>query len=636
MSGDPYFDDVVLLLGFEGGAPVDESPLANTVSLTGGASQSSAQAKYGTQSLLLTDGDDVCTIADHASFPSGVTPFTIELFVRFTASGMSLPLIGQWDWDSSAGSGWRMYAANFGGTQEIGLEIDSDGDASSELFISGATSITTGTWYHFCAEFDGTNYRLYADGVMVHKEVDSVSIFNSGLPIAIGNEASTGTYDAGYGAYFDEVRVTVGTARYASDGGFAVPTEAYPRTGEDPLDHVWTEGVTIEDLVGDGGAMFGATATDTMAVAPLAEGVRQAVQVLTDIVRLIAHTRENKGHIVSLADTVTTAEMLVGLVGVSIRDRIYVDPDLLVNVIQGLSLSDSTAFVDAVRSASPATLTDTITAADAPHVAIALQVIESLGIAEAASPSMIYGWSVADVMALGDTLANFFGGEITETISIAFDLGGLASHSGSLTDTVALAETVAPVLILRVTTADTIELTHEEAVGMIYAPTLSDGIEIAAAYISPGDGVTTWVMNSRTGAVTEYSNYAFNSFARIGHKYIGASDSGLYELVGDDDDGTDIVAQLKSGFAQWAGTRHTLMKGIYLGVRGEGDFVLKIITGEGNITHYGVSTRNGRSTKVNIGKGLRSRYFAFELISDGQDFDFDTIEFIPLVAQRRV
>jgi hypothetical protein len=43
-----------------------------------------------------------------------------------------------------------------------------------------------------------------------------------------------------------------------------------------------------------------------------------------------------------------------------------------------------------------------------------------------------------------------------------------------------------------------------------------------------------------------------------------------------------------------------------------------------------------RSTKFHMGKGQRSRYFAFELISAGQDFDLDTLEFVPLVVQRRV
>jgi hypothetical protein len=40
---------------------------------------------------------------------------------------------------------------------------------------------------------------------------------------ALGNNAMDG--------HLDELRVTKGVARYASDGGFAVPTAAYPRGG---------------------------------------------------------------------------------------------------------------------------------------------------------------------------------------------------------------------------------------------------------------------------------------------------------------------------------------------------------------------------------------------------------------------
>jgi transketolase len=64
------------------------------------------------------------------------------------------------------------------------------------------------------------------------------------------------------------------------------------------------------------------------------------------------------------------------------------------------------------------------------------------------------------------------------------------------------------------------------------------------------------------------------------------------------------------------------------------------------ITHKGpVYVRTGRSkalivynenTKFEIGKGIRARYFSFELTSTGQEFDLDSIEFLPIVNQRRV
>ena len=59
-------------------------------------------------------------------------------------------------------------------------------------------------------------------------------------------------------------------------------------------------------------------------------------------------------------------------------------------------------------------------------------------------------------------------------------------------------------------------------------------------------------------------------------------------------------------------------------------------TGDGKTYTYAVVGKDMQTTKVHMGKGLRARYFAFELISTGQDFDLDDIEFMPLVAQRRV
>jgi hypothetical protein len=215
-------------------------------------------------------------------------------------------------------------------------------------------------------------------------------------------------------------------------------------------------------------------------------------------------------------------------------------------------------------------------------------------------------------------------------------VGGSALMPGALTESLGLTETLSPRMILRVSAEDELILDEDQLLNLIYNGTVAEGIEITAAYLSPGGGFTTWAMNTRTAAVTEYDNYQFNSFAAMGNRYLGANENGLYELNGEDDDGEDIIAHLKSGFAQWAGARFTLFKSIYLGVRGEGDFVLRLITGDGNSYDYAVTTRNMRSTKVHLGKGLRARYFAFELISEGQDFDLESVEFVPLIADRRV
>jgi hypothetical protein len=171
---------------------------------------------------------------------------------------------------------------------------------------------------------------------------------------------------------------------------------------------------------------------------------------------------------------------------------------------------------------------------------------------------------------------------------------------------------------------------------MIFNAEIDETIEIAGAYLAPNGSVTTWVMNTRTGGVTEYENYAFNSFARVGNKYLGAADDGLYELLGTRTMGPTSLPPFGQGFAQWSGTHLGSFKAAYLAVAGAGDYILRVLTRDGKTYNYRVTAADGRAVKVNMGKGLRSRYFAFELVSTGQDFDLDTLEFIPLVADRRV
>ena len=60
---------------------------------------------------------------------------------------------------------------------------------------------------------------------------------------------------------------------------------------------------------------------------------------------------------------------------------------------------------------------------------------------------------------------------------------------------------------------------------------------------------TCVVINTKTGAVSEYDNYDFNSFCELPTgEYLGFRSDGIYELDGEDDDGTDIDAYVTWGF----------------------------------------------------------------------------------------
>lgn len=330
------------------------------------------------------------------------------------------------------------------------------------------------------------------------------------------------------------------------------------------------------------------------------------------------------------------ASELLELVGVVIREQLKLSGETDVAHRQQVYLADVLRVAESLINSYPLALSDGIGFAASHAVAQSVQLIEQLQLSEALTGNGRYNITIEQALRLADGLHQFFGAEVDEGISFAVDLAVRKLAITTVDEGLGFADTLAPLLLVNVTVDEGIEITAETAVQMLFNPVIHEGIEITAAYVSPTGSMTTWAMNARTGAVTEYRNYEFNSFAKIGNRYIGASESGLYELLGDTDEGASIVARIKGGFLQFGGTHLSRLSAAYIATRGEGDFVLRIITGEGATYNYAVSTRNMRSVKVHMGKGQRARYFSYELISAGQDFDLDTLEFVPVVVQRRV
>ncbi len=357
-------------------------------------------------------------------------------------------------------------------------------------------------------------------------------------------------------------------------------------------------------------------ATDTIGVTPIPDGVRVVDGTASDVLQAASTLLTYFGQVIT--ETVGLAELFAP------------------TMVSGAVLAETLGVAELLLSASPAALTDSVGVASVLTTVQGALLADILGISEAVLGSQIAQVIQTDGVQLSDTLLKFLGGDVSEGVGVAHSQAAVMLASGVLAEGIGIAEAVTPLFVLRVTAGDTIGVSPAQALQMLFKPVVTEGVEITAAYLSPGGGITTWAMNTQTAAVTEYSGYDFNSFAKVGAHYVGASSSGIYTLDGSTDAGTSIIAKIKSGFAQFSGSKFTSFKAAYLGVRGEGDFVLRVVDGEGKSYDYAVSTRNTRSTKVHMGKGLRARYFSFELISTGQDFDLDTVEFVPITETRRV
>lgn len=231
---DPYWDSVVLLMGFEGangsksvpGLTDESSHLHGTADSTNSSAIDTSQYKFGSSSLLITGFSPAVIFEPHSDWrlsTSNSDQFTIECWVRLpTAIGELACIVGSSDiseiWDFSILPGGEFRFA-FYNSASVGIAVNSTG-----------ASITTDTWYHLAVDKDASGkIRVYKDGVMLGSDTpaDSSILFDSGASLDIGALGLFGSLP--FSGWVDELRITKGVARYASDGGFSAPTSAFPR-----------------------------------------------------------------------------------------------------------------------------------------------------------------------------------------------------------------------------------------------------------------------------------------------------------------------------------------------------------------------------------------------------------------------
>ena len=324
---------------------------------------------------------------------------------------------------------------------------------------------------------------------------------------------------------------------------------------------------------------------------------------------------------------------------------------LFPNAYYHLTLRDKVAIRSLFALASPTLLHDGVRINDLVKGVYGVLVLGGVRLSSALTGRSNLHALLREVIRLSDALRRFSGLSLSEHAGIHGVLSSGLRYHPVVTEGVRLSSVLGRSLMFSYTMAEGVEIDETDIIKAIYHQTYIEGVRIAAAYISPGSfqsgnfspggftpsgSVTTWAINMRNGAATEYENYNFNSFAKIGNKYIAASQDGLYELNGDTDDGADIIADFAGGYAQFGGSHFASLKAVYLGLRGSGDFVFRLVEGDGTTRDYAVSARDMKTARIDLGKGLRSRYFSWELISSGQDFDLDSIEFVPIILKRRI
>lgn len=129
----------------------------------------------------------------------------------------------------------------------------------------------------------------------------------------------------------------------------------------------------------------------------------------------------------------------------------------------------------------------------------------------------------------------------------------------------------------------------------------------------------TWVMNAANRALTEYTNFDFNSYAEAGGLYYAAGADGVYRLDGADDDGEAIPWTFATGFLEGEDRIRMAQKRldeVLLAIRYNGPLRIRVWTDDE--TYYDYTVANYREdmlqqVRARTGRGLQSRFFKVEV-----------------------
>lgn len=221
---DSNYSNTVILAGFEHRDAttrlINEADAGGLIATFNGNAQiDTAQAKFGSASLLLDGTGDYVTFASTSKLSVSNGDFTAECFIRRNGASKLQAIFAK-----RPSVGTSEFASYINVTTNV-LVLQAFNTSGLVLNISGTTAINTGTWYHVEFSRAGTAWRIFLDGALEASGTESATPSSNSTALHLGRDPSNSARD--FNGWIDEVRFTAGVARHTA--AFTAPSAAFPR-----------------------------------------------------------------------------------------------------------------------------------------------------------------------------------------------------------------------------------------------------------------------------------------------------------------------------------------------------------------------------------------------------------------------
>lgn len=208
MSGDPYWNEVVLALHCDGadGSTTFTDLKGNSPTISSGTPQiSTASSKFGGSSLYLPSASYLGYDAGSPDLDFGSDDFTFDFWL---STIRATPIIIECN---------GLFVNLNAGNLRAGIPGIAD--------ITGGAIQNQG-WKHVALERYGSTFSMYIDGALSNSASVGTSAIDYSTPSPLYIAYSYGISSYQFRSYIDDIRITKGVARFK--GAFSLPSAAFP------------------------------------------------------------------------------------------------------------------------------------------------------------------------------------------------------------------------------------------------------------------------------------------------------------------------------------------------------------------------------------------------------------------------
>lgn len=147
-----------------------------------------------------------------------------------------------------------------------------------------------------------------------------------------------------------------------------------------------------------------------------------------------------------------------------------------------------------------------------------------------------------------------------------------------------------------------------------------------------------WALNAESNAVSRYYRFPATSMCQFAGRTFVTNAAGVYEYGAEDDAGANIRASVQFPKTDFQTDMSKRMSDAYFGLKTTGRMRLKLVVNNDDPRYYPIipSGADVKGTRVDIGKGLKGRYWTARLDNvAGADFELDSATFLPVRSKLR-